>query len=215
MIRRVLIPRAVQGDMTWNPRALRWEGNEAELRAFDRVMASSSRPALITQLSSNSPVMRRSNQSQPANLSQQSSLSGVRIVGDMVFDPVRMSWYSRAEEGDEELDFGDDEADVHWSTGGDTIKLKAKASFLNASEVTPGSTATSSLSGSGMSHAGEDEFVKACRVAEQRHRAEMSHWPAVSSTEPIDRSYLWSIRKVRFRLTMTELHVDLNGFGRL
>ena len=40
------------GEMRWNPTLQRWEGNEQDVKSFDDVLGSSSRPALITQFSS-------------------------------------------------------------------------------------------------------------------------------------------------------------------
>ena len=45
----------VVGKMFFNPKTLRWEGNEQLLRDFHTVVASSSRPALITSLSGQPP----------------------------------------------------------------------------------------------------------------------------------------------------------------
>ncbi|KAK0557931.1 hypothetical protein OC846_000226 [Tilletia horrida] len=44
----------VVGDMRWNPVLQRWEGNESALRAFDNVINSSIRPALISPLTTSS-----------------------------------------------------------------------------------------------------------------------------------------------------------------
>ncbi|KAL9933225.1 hypothetical protein V8E36_007943 [Tilletia maclaganii] len=44
----------VVGDMRWNPAMQRWEGNESALRAFDNVVNSSTRPALISPLTTSS-----------------------------------------------------------------------------------------------------------------------------------------------------------------
>src|ERR1700753_4214828 len=46
----LLTSPTVVGEMRWNPQSLRWEGNEQILRDFDSATGSSSRPALITQL---------------------------------------------------------------------------------------------------------------------------------------------------------------------
>ncbi|KDN38272.1 hypothetical protein K437DRAFT_28292 [Tilletiaria anomala UBC 951] len=44
-------PKSV-GEMRWNPKSQRWEGNEMDLKSFDEVLGPSARPALITQFSS-------------------------------------------------------------------------------------------------------------------------------------------------------------------
>lgn len=95
--------------MRWNAQALRWEGNEAVLRDFDQVIQSSTRPALISQLtgsSTSSALTHAAGYSSP--LSPESSTlmshiaSGARVVGDMLFDPVQMRWVNKS--GDEEDD---------------------------------------------------------------------------------------------------------------
>lgn len=124
---------------------MKWEGNEGSLREFENVLASSSRPALIT-----SPVMsprwsgytrsplsqqgghpsrvttgdgqRESDEGAPLRapgdptatkkgfpFGTTPQLGGVRIVGDMVFDPTRMAWFTTSDDGEAELHFDDDE----------------------------------------------------------------------------------------------------------
>lgn len=113
---------------------------------------------------------------------------------------LRQCWFSQATEGEDELDFGDDEADaIDWTPNTDTVRLKAKASFLNYSEGTttssnPHARSASSL-GTSSNNAGEDEFWQACLEAEKRHRHDMRNWH-MTEQEATDRSYLWSIRKV-------------------
>ena len=100
--------KTVKG-MRWNAQALRWEGNEDVLRDFDQVIQSSTRPALISQLtgsSTSSALTHAAGYSSP--LSPESSTlmshltSGARVVGDMLFDPVQMRWIHKS--GDEEED---------------------------------------------------------------------------------------------------------------
>jgi len=92
--------------MKWNPQKLRWEGNEQVLRDFDVAVGTSTRPALITHLTGSSigsPVS--------------SFTTSARVVGNMMFDPVRMCWISRLPPEEDEpdvfadLDFGDDADD--------------------------------------------------------------------------------------------------------
>ena len=116
--------------MRWNAQALRWEGNEGVLRDFDQVIQSSTRPALISQLtgsSTSSALTHAAGYSSP--LSPESSTllskiaSGARVVGDMLFDPVQMRWVHKS--GDEEEDVfagfdepfedGDDSHDASWA----------------------------------------------------------------------------------------------------
>lgn len=118
----------VVGDMFFNPKALRWEGNEQILRDFDAVVASSSRPALITNLSGQGP-------STPVN--GQSSATTPKVVGSMLFDPIKMCWVHQL--GDEfeedpfaaidELDKLDEEEGEGWAT----MKVNAPPSELGTS----------------------------------------------------------------------------------
>lgn len=100
--------KTVKG-MCWNAQALRWEGNEGVLRDFDQVIQSSTRPALISQLtgsSTSSALTHAAGYSSP--ISPESSTlmnhiaSGARVVGDMLFDPVQMRWVHKS--GEEEDD---------------------------------------------------------------------------------------------------------------
>ncbi|KAG8733438.1 hypothetical protein FRC11_006239 [Ceratobasidium sp. 423] len=105
------------GDMKWNPKTLRWEGNEQVLREFD-AHAAPSRPALITHLTGSSIG---------GLMSPTGSMlaSGARIVGNMLFDPVRMCWISRLPPEEDEPDvfagLADDEGD-DWEDKAGTIR---------------------------------------------------------------------------------------------
>lgn len=132
-------PRIV-GDMRWNPGRQRWEGNEREMKDFDNALHSSARPALITQLSPLSasslmqgsrtqsvwsgrpdpliplqPIMPEPRTQSKGNSQGQNdgqSPGGVRIVGDMIFDPIELRWTHKSgveepdpfEEGENEED---------------------------------------------------------------------------------------------------------------
>ena len=86
----------VVGDMTFNPRTQRWEGNEALLRDFDPPNAPSVRPALITHYTGSSTVGVKSPSA--------SATATVRIVGNMMFDPEKMCWVSILPPEEEEPD---------------------------------------------------------------------------------------------------------------
>lgn len=108
------------GDMKWNPKTLRWEGNEQVLKEFDAHLPSS-RPALITHFTGSSLG---------GVTSPTSSFlaSGARIVGNMMFDPVRMCWISRLPPEEDEPDvfagLADDEGD-EWEDKAGTIRANA------------------------------------------------------------------------------------------
>ncbi|CDU26398.1 uncharacterized protein SPSC_06592 [Sporisorium scitamineum] len=123
--------KSVKG-MRWNAQALRWEGNEGVLRDFDQVIQSSTRPALISQMtgsSTSSALTHAAGYSSP--LSPESSnlmhniASGARVVGDMLFDPVQMRWVHKS--GDEEEDvfaeFDESLEDGHQSHDASSFKL--------------------------------------------------------------------------------------------
>ena len=108
---RVLLtfPKVV-GEMKWNPQTLRWEGNDQVLRDFDVAVGTSVRPALITHLTGSS-----------AGSPMSSLASGPRIVGNMIFDPVKMCWISTLPPEEDEPDvfanLADDENDSDtWET---------------------------------------------------------------------------------------------------
>lgn len=64
------IPKVI-GQMKYNPQTRIWEGNEIELQKFDLNSASSPRPALISHISDKKDI---------------------QVVGDMMFDPLKMCW---------------------------------------------------------------------------------------------------------------------------
>ncbi|BGP29061.1 hypothetical protein JCM10296v2_000797 [Rhodotorula toruloides] len=118
----------VQGEMTYNPLLHRWEGNEAILREFDKALATSTRPALISPFSSalGSPARGQfgpvtaasSGQAKatgpsaahlPPGAAANASRGTAKVVGDMVFDPATCSWHAIAgpdAEDELEIDWG-------------------------------------------------------------------------------------------------------------
>jgi hypothetical protein len=103
----------VVGKMTYNPKTLRWEGNDAVLSAFEPAL-SSSRPALITHLTSNSlsgisfssfgsPTRSAHNNAAPAGGLNPLGVS-MKIVGNMQFDPTKMAWVSLLSKEEDEPD---------------------------------------------------------------------------------------------------------------
>ncbi|KAI0639722.1 hypothetical protein C8Q77DRAFT_1185439 [Trametes polyzona] len=207
---------AVVGEMKWNPHTLRWEGNDQALRDFDAATGTSTRPALITHLTGSSigsPVG--------------SFAAGARVVGNMIFDPQRMCWISTLPPDEDEPDvfaeLADDEDDDDWEARASTIRASQQLqggaaasgtqfSNTSASRVEPPSPArshTRSMSESESDRCSrasmvcdvDDSFVEKCRAAEERHRAELKGWLAVSkdSSAHNDRSYLYEIRALATR----------------
>ena len=194
--------------MVWNASQQRWEGNESALREFDRVLSTSIRPALITHLVSTHSPARLNFPSLPSILSPPpptASLPNSKIVGSMMFDPVRMSWYSIDEDEDEldlnlghEEDMADDEADG-WGKGEQERMLKNRASFV----MSEGSRDGESEMGD---EAGDRRAIWAeCVEGERRHREEMRKWFTVGKRrqpepEDTEREWLWDIRRVRLSI---------------
>ncbi|OJT03081.1 Protein byr4 [Trametes pubescens] len=212
-------PAKVVGEMKWNPHTLRWEGNDQALRDFDAASGTSTRPALITHLTGSSigsPVG--------------SFASGARVVGNMIFDPQRMCWISTLHPDEEEpdvfADLADDEDDDDWEARAATIRAsqqlqggaatapsdQSASSNTSASRVeapSPARSHTRSMSESESDRCSrasmvcdvDDSFVEKCRAAEERHRAELKGWLAVSNDvfATADRSYLYEIRALATR----------------
>ncbi|KIO17831.1 hypothetical protein M407DRAFT_32491 [Tulasnella calospora MUT 4182] len=127
----------VVGDMKWNPKSLKWEGNDSILKEFET--SSSARPALITHLTGSSVGGLTSPSGTFSGL-----MSGARVVGEMMFDPIRMCWISTKGEEDDPFasmdEMGDDEDD--WDADGKGGTIRA----LVTTGSGPGSTtATSSV----------------------------------------------------------------------
>lgn len=193
----------VVGDMKWNPQTMRWEGNEQVLRDFDAVVTST-RPALITHLTGSSLGSPTS-----------SFGSGARIVGNMVFDPIRLCWISTLPPEEDEPDvfanLADDEDDSDsWASKTGTIRASAQSSVATSSTAPDRSqTRTPSECGSERGSRGslvydiDDMFVQNCRKAEERHNVEIKGWKSSLSREDAlsepDRSFLYEIRALATR----------------
>ncbi|TFK30777.1 hypothetical protein FA15DRAFT_662829 [Coprinopsis marcescibilis] len=206
----------VVGEMKWNPGTLRWEGNDQVLREFDAAIGTSTRPALITQLTG-------STIGSPSG----SFANGARVVGNMYFDPNQMRWISTLPPDEDEPDvfanLADDENDSDaWERKGDTIRASAQPSRISDvssnTSTRSGATASSDSSHSRTISDSESErgsrasmlvadvdeaFVQKCRQAEERHRSEMKGWKtALGKYDPYhnpDRSHLYEIRALATR----------------
>ena len=114
--------------MFFNPKTLRWEGNEQILQDFDAVVASSSRPALITNLSGPGPT---------SPLNGQSSATTPKVVGSMLFDPVKMCWVHQLGDAFEDDPFATIDAlerlDEEEGEGWGTIKVNSPPAELGTS----------------------------------------------------------------------------------
>lgn len=204
--------------MKWNPQSLRWEGNDQVLKDFDAVVATSTRPALITHLTGSSigsPVG--------------SFASGARRVGNMIFDPQRMCWISALPPEEDEPDVFANLADDENEDDSKDGTIRASATQRTPSEAGSANTTTTSdgrlepaSPARSLSHGGisdsesdrgsraslvvceiDDAFVMACKAAEERHRQEMKGWRTVLSRHDVfsepDRSHLHEIRALATR----------------
>ena len=216
---------AVPKDMTWNPVARRWEGNEAILDVFDRIspQPTSTRLARITPLTTIAPGSAAS-----------AAHASMRVVGDMRFDPEKMCWVSNLAPEDDEPDpfegWGDDEDED--GDGGGTIRarnLLGKLSALNAGGIgrlaSESSVSTVSSDGqrlvsgfsvlstsagsvhgagpyddSGMFPGVPDELVRASHEAARAHRKEWRPWipegVSEADRERRERDKLWRYREI-------------------
>lgn len=206
----------VVGEMKWNPQTLRWEGNDQVLRNFDAVVGTSTRPALITQLTGSS-----------AGSPGSSFASGAQRVGNMIFDPTRMCWISalspEEDEPDVFADLADDEKDGDgWEERGGTIRanLQQVDSTVTPSDVrrtvtssrmespspslrsrnsrrrSPSESGSDRGSRASMVYDVDDTFMEQTRLAEERHQKEMKGW---RMTLVDDRSHLYDIRALATR----------------
>ncbi|GAA5922135.1 uncharacterized protein JCM15063_003198 [Sporobolomyces koalae] len=205
----------VQGEMTYNPKSHRWEGNENVLVEFDRALSNTTRPALISPFSSTSngspsqksftAPLDTSPDSAPVQAFEGGSRGGVKVVGEMVFDPSTCSWHAisgpEAEE-ELELDWGEVADDEHagerdgWEKGEQERMLKSRASFV-LSEGEDGSSneedqGANRKRGGKMTRQG---IFRESKRAEERCRKEMKGWITVARQDELeDRSWLYELR---------------------
>jgi len=161
----------VIGEMRWNPHSLKWDGNEQVLRDFDVVNGNSTRPALITHLTGST-----------AGNALAGIPSGVRIVGNMMFDPEKMCWLPKESSGPEEPDpfAGIDEEE---GSLGPRQSLDAPPSSITStdpsssvSESESESSNSRSLSQQLPSSSSDPAFKDRCFNAATLHRQEFSGW---------------------------------------
>ncbi|KAF8760993.1 cytokinesis regulator, partial [Rhizoctonia solani] len=162
------------GDMKWNPKTLRWEGNEQVLKEFD-AHAAPSRPALITHLTG-------------------SSIGGSCPLQDRCLLAVRVSRLPPEEEepdvfaglADDEGDWEDKAGTIRANTGAQMPRMTARTGRGRESEAGDTPSARGTRRGGRQSFGGQsvheevpgvdDALVAACRAAEERHKQEMKGW---------------------------------------
>ncbi|GAA6005541.1 hypothetical protein JCM10207_005244 [Rhodosporidiobolus poonsookiae] len=239
----------VQGDMTYNPVLQRWEGNESILREFDKALATSTRPALISPFSSTlgspartsfpSPVLSTVDSDPPSSSNSSiagastkptvvlppgaaptNSRAGIKVVGDMVFDPATCSWHALGgvdAEDELELDWGgggtsaseaDDEPPRDgWEEGERERMLKNRASFVLEEGSSEGSDEDGAAARQSEAE-GEDgdgrkkkstkrRMWRESKAAEERCRVEMEPWAVRADEREVGeegRRWLWELR---------------------
>ncbi|GAA6035321.1 hypothetical protein JCM8097_008815 [Rhodosporidiobolus ruineniae] len=243
----------VQNGMTYNPLLHRWEGNESILREFDVALATSTRPALISPFSSTLGSPARGSFDAPNSASSSSnphplsgvdqpsaaavkgsspsvpagagtSRAGIKVVGDMVFDPTTCSWHAVAgpdAEDELELDWGDGAAASAGETADDEEEggaaergererwLRNRASFVleegESSEEGEDQAAASEAEGEEGAHGGEGKRKKSTKRrmwrestrAEERCKVEMAGWIVKreeGEQEEDSRRWMWELR---------------------
>jgi len=151
--------------------------------------------------------------------------AGARIVGNMIFDPARMCWISRLPPEEDEPDvfaaLADDEDE--WESRGGTIRASAQTIQNEKSLVTTATHGDTPSPGRPQSHVHsramsesssergarpvlqtlqdvDGKLLEKCRVAEDRHRAEMKGWRLPTSDVDIpDMAALFEIRALATR----------------
>lgn len=192
--------------MTYNPVLQRWEGNESILREFDKIPATSVRPALISPLSSTllSPAKPSAGSAQYAYSAQagtippggSASRASAKVVGDMVFDPATCSWHALAgpeAEEELELDWGggtsggenaDDEAfggDIasepdDWELGERQRMLQGRASLVLGDDSGSDDAGGQALDPEQRKMSTKRRIWCESKEAEERCRQEMLEW---------------------------------------
>ena len=118
----------VVGKMFLNPKTRHWEGNEQILRDFHAVVASSSRPALITNLSGQAPSTL---------VNGPPSATTPKVVVSMLVDPIKVCWVHQLGDALEEVPFAAidelEKLDEEEGEGWGTIKVNFPPCELGAS----------------------------------------------------------------------------------
>lgn len=236
--------------MRYNPKTLRWEGNESALQAFEG-LSSSARPLLITHHTAtrSSTSLSSFANDPPATPSRAhggtATLPGspvsaaisltAKVVGNMWFDPERMKWIHMggnsgdpAADEEEDVFAGMDDEDEDEEAlgleggnkgGGSVAEREEKRSSSRARRIRESGASSSSGALTPMDlddrFSGDDEggaelalerkqrekeFARACRLAEEGHRAEVAGWGlGVKVSSKREEVRLWEIRKVALR----------------
>jgi hypothetical protein len=195
-------------EMRWNDQEARWEGNEHVLREFDNVLSTSSRPALISQLSIQSPMMRSPTGAMQEDMPDSGLMNSFRnnkaqnhVVGGMIFDAESMSWRKVTGGGEDEDELqleSDEELELRWLADDES---SSRHKPLGGVRDDGWNSLSSSLS---LPHPqnkyeSEDEFNRnrgrrfgsfwqACVEAEERHKQEIASWIPIDNHSHLPRS---------------------------
>ncbi|RDB29183.1 Protein byr4 [Hypsizygus marmoreus] len=217
----------VVGDMKWNPLTLRWEGNDQILRDFDSAVGTSTRPALITHLTGSSIGSPVGSFASGARIVGTMIFDPTRMCWISTLPPdedepdVFANLADDEEDGDAwetkggtiraslQQPLGSDISSTNTCTTGTSADSSTSSTHAEAPSPARSHTRTTSESGSdrgsraSMVFEIDETFLESCRLAEERHHAEMKGWKAVLSTQDVfsapDRSGLFEIRALATR----------------
>jgi hypothetical protein len=162
------ISPTVIGEMRWNPQLRRWDGNEQALRDFDGFTGNSARPALITHLTA-------------ACISGNLALGitpGMRVVGNMIFDPEKMCWLPKEPSNEPDPFAGiDDDEDLH--TAELSYSLPSSSGSSTEQSSISESEGEANLLDTPLNfplRSSNPAFKESCMLSEITHHKDMSGW---------------------------------------
>lgn len=193
------------GDMVYNPSSHRWEGNESVLTEFEQIQTSPSRPALITNAAIGSLKRNSKPPIVPADLSRISTSThssggsnNVKVVGDMLFDPVKMCWVHTGGADYEEDVFANIDDD-NWTSNGADDSFTRTTTSLHDDDTDEGMMTIRGRKGDfevGDEFDLSPEFIREAMAAEQDHYKALKGWISPNSSSVVDRQYLFEIRDI-------------------
>ncbi|CAG8593804.1 21956_t:CDS:10, partial [Gigaspora rosea] len=183
----------VVGEMVYNPILQRWDGNESALKDFD---SSPQRPALISNMNP-----------------QSTNTKSLHMVGRMIFDPVKMSWFhSSAKDNNNSI------GELLGMNNGGNDELWDATSLV----FSDGDHNEIVYSAEGRRRLGSEfdvskGFLAALVASERQHKKEMNRWyPAIRSISNeqrfglkdrnYQRGFLYEIRNPDIVNSMTTLN---------
>ncbi|CCE88727.1 Piso0_001505 [Millerozyma farinosa CBS 7064] len=167
--------------MKYNPKSKNWEGNDIDLVKFETLPAS--KPSLIPYEDFNT------------------NTQGVKIQGNMVYDPDSLKWVNLNREEEEDIfqDVPDLQTDKRYlSTGPGKLGNRGASTFTQRTESTSSSHSDSTS---------VNEFYLPSKLIDRFHKEEMkyhrklSYWFQKNETYDLlndyhNKNYYWEIRKM-------------------